>query len=297
MTFRAFLLACFAALLALALPGCLPSDTRPPPAVVLLDVQLPPDLPLSSLPDRPEAQAIVFQTDDGWTVTIEQLTASLGEPEVFADQVCSDYAGALYFRLLELTRPGPQRLAQIYGLNTCKVDYTVEVPPIDAVLGAGLSQDDLTIMNSAGVPVSSPDGPSSARGMALRIRGSATKDGVSISFDWGFADKLQWSECQRIVDGQPEAGLPLTSDGTFTVAITVDPRNLFFRDGMPLMQLVADADQLSGDANGVVAVSELTAVSVPGASSNLAEVLREVGYPAVFLYGDGAKCKLNDPEF
>jgi hypothetical protein len=282
---------------ATCLAGCLPSDTRPPPAVVLLEVQIPDDLALTTPdPNRPESSVIEFHTDDGWTARIEKLVTSIGEPEVFANEVCSDYASAPYFRLMDLTRPGPQRLGQIYGLHACKVDYTVEVPPVDAVLGAGVSEDDRDFMHSAQVPVSTPDGPRTARGMAVRILGSVSKGDLEVTFDWGFIDRLEWSECQRVVAGEVEPGLPLTSDLSLTVPITVDPRKLFVRGDASLMQLIVDADQVSGNANGVVAVAELAAVKIPESGQTLAEVLRQTGYPSLFVYGGGTQCKLNDPE-
>ncbi|HKY39142.1 MAG TPA: hypothetical protein VJN18_24555 [Polyangiaceae bacterium] len=294
MTTKRCVIAICSSTIALVPVGCLPKDTRPPPAEVTLELQLPADVSLT--PQADNTSTIQFMTGD-WSVQLDRVTVSLGEPEVFADEVCSEYADAPYFRLLELTQPGPQRLGQVWGLHTCKVDYTVETPPLDAVLGAGLTPSDLDFMRNSWVPVSTEDGPRTAQGMATRVRGRASKDALTISFDWGFSDKLEWSQCQREINGEVEPGLPLTSDSKLNVGIDLDPRKLFVRDGMPLLDLVAAADQTSGDANAIVSVNELSAVSVPGRNQNLAEVLRQTGYPALFRYGQGENCKLNDPEF
>lgn len=277
--------------------GCLPEDTRPDPAKVLADVALPADLAVSQPdPDQPDLRLIEFESD-GWTVRVERLYASLGEVEVLADKECSEYADAPYFRILDLAQDGPQRLGQVWGFGSCKIDYTVEVPPVDAVIGAGVTEADSTFMRTARVPVSTPDGPATANGMAVWLRGSATKADVTVTFDWGFAERLQWTECRRSLDNEPEPGVRLHSGETVTVNIVVDPRKLFQLDDMPLVQLVAYADQQQGNADGVVSVSELTRVDVRQSAHNLAEVLRQTGYPAMFVYENGDFCKLNESIF
>ena len=61
---------------------------------------------------------------------------------------------------------------------------------------------------------------------------------------------------------------------------------------MSLVELIADADQVDGDANGRVSVEELSAVSVPSAPAelNLAEGLRLITSSALYRYDDTGQC-------
>lgn len=286
--------ACIRIVVAAALAmGCLPEDTRPEPAKVLVEVALPDELSVSQ--PEPERQWIEFESD-GWTVGVDRLYVSLGEIEVLADAACSEYADAPYFRILDLAQQGPQRLGQVWGLGRCQLDYTVEVPPPDAVLGAGVAEAEGTFMRTARVPVSTPDGPATASGMALWLRGRATRGEGTVTFDWGFAERLQGTECRRSIDGGEEPGVPLRSGEAVAVTLTIDPRKLFEFEGTPLVPLVADADR-RGNADGVVSVSEMTRVDVPGSARPLAEVLRTTGYPAVFGDENGGFCKLEGSVF
>lgn len=268
--------------------SCIPEDDRPEPAKVLVEVDLPPELRAA----QTAPNAISFQTEDGWTVTLDRLLVSMGELEVVVDANCAGYSDAWYFRLLALTQPGAQRLGQLWALDDCRLDYSAAIPDQDAVLGAGVSEQDRDFMRTAIVPVSSEKGPTHAQGMALQIRGGAVKDQVSVKFDWGFSDRLDWTECQRVVDGEVEPRVHLASGETRVLDIAIDPRNLFQTKATQLMQHIADADQTQGNANGSVALDELSRVQV--GEQSLAEVMRHTGYPSMFLYGGGSECKLNE---
>ena len=57
-----------------------------------------------------------------------------------------------------------------------------------------------------------------------------------------------------------------------------------------LVQLIVDADQVNGNANGRVDIEELTNTPVPGFVNNLGEVLRMFSYPSMFIYDNGGQC-------
>jgi hypothetical protein len=302
-----------------ALVGCLPADTRPVPAHVVVRVERDPELG-----DGPAS----FTSDDGWEVTLEELLVSIGNTGLEGER-CNNYSEARYRRLLDLNRPASQKLGELYGLNDCTLAFGVSVPHDDTVLGKGVTADDLEFMSTASVPVSSETGPTTAEGMSLHIMGQAQKDGTTVSFDWGFSDSIHFLDCKRPLDESFESSLPLVGGKSLGVRIVVDPRNLFqigldpklappakppggFGEDetptkirgvdltevvaalppMSLVGLIADADQTSGDANGRVSVKELSAVSIPGAPAelNLAELLRLVTSTTLYRYEDTGQC-------
>jgi hypothetical protein len=291
--------------------GCLPADTRPVPAEVSMSVIRDPELG-----DGPAS----FVTPDGWALTVSTLQVAMGNLG-FSGDSCNEYSEARYRRLLDLNRPGAQKLSIVYGLEACTLSYDVAVPDEDAVLGQGLTAQDLEFMRMATLRVSSTTGVTTTEGMALHVVGQAEKDGTSIEFDWGFADRLRFSTCyQRGADGKGVA-LGLASGQAVGLSITVDPRNLFQigldpklaplsvppptgeesqgaaaptlnLPPMSLVQWIVDADQVTGDANGRVSVDELAQVAIPGAAANqnLAELLRLFTYPTLFRYDDDGQC-------
>jgi hypothetical protein len=317
--------------------GCLPRDTRPEPAEIYVTADLP-----TALRDQQSTDGTLgFVTDDGWTITIDSLYVSIGHAGFDGDS-CNEYADAGYRRVLNALGPGPQKVNQIWGLNTCRLNYSVGAPPTsNAVLGQGVPQSELDLMTSAIVPTSTPTGMTTAQGMAMHIVGNAEKDGAVLAIDWGFSSRIRFSDCRRLVDGKLEEHLPLVGGQTTTVNILVDPRQLFRASppsmgstfiadtgcdsdsdcdaaqlpdasvptssddpsastSVPLMQLMASADQITGNANGHISIDELAKVqmpadvkalaTIPGASLNLAEVLRQASYPSTFIYGDGGQC-------
>jgi hypothetical protein len=299
---------------AISSTGCLPADTRPEPGRVYVTADLPADLRESAQSDGKPS----FATDDGWTITLDRLFAAVGGLGFARHDACIEYSEADYNRILDLRQPGPQKIGQIWGLNDCLLSYSILVPDAEAVLGVGVTAEDRALMANAVVPVSSPTAVTTAQGMAFYVEGNAEKDGMLVRFKWGFSDSIDWTDCQRLFDGELEARLPLKGGETISVNITVDPRNLFRAilpdarptaapdagvapaAALPLMQLIADADQVNGDANGRVSVDELATVAVSGigntGSQNLAEILRLRSYPSVFVYADDGQCVLDTHE-
>lgn len=292
------------------LTHCLPADTRPEPGRVYVDAELAPELQ-APLPES----AAEFTTEDGYTVTLDTLQASIGNLELDGDD-CNSYSEARYRRVLDFLQPGPMKVAQVFGLNDCQLNYSVTVPDADAVLGPAVTEEDRALMSTASVPVSSPAGVTTAKGMALHIRGRLRKGGVNITFDWGFSEAINFRECKRPADGDPtfalEDHLPLIGGETTAVTLVVEPRNLFVarkslvpplqvgadglvtdeQDAVSLAQFIAAADATQGNDNGRVDLDELSATSVPGLSGSLAELLRTQGYPSMFLFAGRGLCSL-----
>lgn len=285
----------------IALQGCLPADTRPEPGQVYVTTDLPQDLRDSHVTAGP----LTFTTEDDWIITLTNLFVNIGGLG-FSGESCNDYAEARYYRVLDLLQPGPQKLGQMWGLNACQVSYSVRVPNSDAILGTGVSASTRRFMQSALVPTVDTSGVTTKQGMAVQVVGAAEKAGTRVSFDWGFTDTLRLSDCQRRVDGALEAALPLVGGETIDVNIAIDPRNLFLAtpatkdpnaspSSVPIMQLVADADQLSGNANNVVGIDELLGVAMPSGPTtlSLAEYILTKGYLSLFQYAADGQCTLD----
>jgi hypothetical protein len=283
--------------------GCLPADTRPEPGRVFATTKLSSDL---------DSNDLSFVTDDGWTVTVNQLFVSFGSLQLDGKS-CNSYSEARYQRIVNLREPGAQKVAQVWGLNDCLLTFAVVIPDVDSVLGSGVSNSERMLMAKASVPVSSETGVTTSEGMALHLEGHVEKDGARVGFDWGFADFVRLSDCKRRIDGKLEEQLPLKGGETIGVSLGVEPRNLFMarspnepgtmtspagplsvaEGATSLVQSIFEADQKNGNANGRVDLDELTKTSVPGFRDNLAEVLRKLSYPSVFLYDEGGQCNIN----
>lgn len=276
-----------------ACAGCLPADLRPEPSKVMVDVDMPLDLrQMQAVPN-----AITFPTADGWTITLDRFFVSMGNM-MLQGPSCAEYASAWYGRILDLSQPGPQRLGQLWGLNGCRLTFEAMRPSENAVLGAGVTEEDRSYMRHAVVPFANGDQILSDEGMALHVRGNATKDQIQIGFDWGFSTGRRFGECKRVVDGEVEDHLPLVGGDTTEITLGIDPRELFvFIDptrspAQPataelLMQRIADADQVQGNQNGRVSIEELVVpkFTIRDRELNLADVLRLITFPSMFNYG------------
>lgn len=282
--------------------ACLPADLRPEPGRVVVDV----DMPAALRQAQTVPNQINFSTGDGWTVTLDRFLVSMGNM-MLQGPSCTEYASAWYGRVLDVAQPGPQRLGQLWGLNGCRLTYEVMRPSDNAVLGTGVTEEDRTFMRNAVVPFASDGKILSDNGMAVYLRGSAQKDQIQISFDWGFSTGRRFRECQRIIDGQIEEHLPLVGGETTTLTIWIEPQELFaIVDPMLLpqqvsteflMQRIADADQVQGNRNGRVSIEELLVpkMTLRGREMSVAEILRVVTLPRMFKYDDaGSGCR---PEF
>lgn len=289
--------------------GCLPADTRPEPAHVVLSLERDPELGQG---------AAQFGTTDGWTVTLSSWTMSTGGV-LFDGESCNEYSEAFYSRIFDLNRGGEQRLGEMYGLNACTLMLDVSRPRENAVLGSGVNPEEQQLMRLGMVPVSVQSGAVDVQGMAMHIAGQLGKDGLRVQFDWGFANGIRYLDCKRTVEGQLEDHLSLRSGEQVKLGITVDPRNLFRwkqdpkqggdrgSTGIPipvwaadlpamsLAQLMVDADQLSGNANGQISMDELSRVSVPGMPPevNLGLALQWFMFPSVVRYADTGICQVD----
>jgi hypothetical protein len=221
------------------LAGCLPEDTRPPPG--RLDVRVAAD----------DAVLSGFSTADGWRIEFDGFLMALGEVELDGDD-CSAYNETDYLRLVNLRVAGPQTLSTAYALGACELDFRVDTPADDVVLGTGVTPADVARFRTAGSDSFAQDS-----GVVVWVAGRAHKGAIEKSFDWAFRRGVQYERCGETAGSQ----LSLKSDDAQAVELVVGGKTLF-ADGLELeaaelafAPFAAADDQ--GDGDGRVTLAEL----------------------------------------
>lgn len=233
-------------LVLLLAPGCLPDDTRKPPG--RLNVTLTSDYPLG-----PGAPGI--DTDDGWRVEYDRFFVTLGEVELRGED-CTPYNDADYQRVFDARREGPQKVSTPYALGSCDFQFRMRPPPEDAALGAGVSQADLAFLRAPG-----SDGFAEDSGSAVYVSGEAKSATGTKRFAWAFRLGAQYEDCKLLT----ETGVQLASDEEESLDLSL--RSAVFFQHVPNDALAqyrfapfAAADDVWGDADGVVTLDELIRV-------------------------------------
>ncbi len=224
---------------AATLSGCLPDDTRPPPAEVLVNVR-----------GAPSAMDGVT-TSDGWAVRFDRVLVTIGGVDLEGD-ACDEYADADYTRVLDARQPGPQKLGLIYGLGTCELELRARNPESDSLLGVGVTEADRFAMREPGA-----DPWESFAGVTFLVRGEAVKGAARKSFEWKYRrGRLRYDECT--IDGRP---ITLSRDERRTIEVRIHPETLLQRalepNGALRFDPIAAAD---ADGDDVVTLEELAEV-------------------------------------
>jgi hypothetical protein len=246
-------------LLATLAAGCLPADTRPPPAAVEMTASA-----------GPGTRGIT-DTVDGYQIGFEFVRASIGQPYV-GDQSgddggpCSEYYSPQYSRLFDFVAvEQPEKVGLGYALGPCSFSYFLRFPNYDAIIGTGATAEDGDYMRTP------PDGDESMdmdmdmdTGISLWVSGLATKGDIVKSFKWEFRAYMGLRECW-IPDGDTkQTTFTLASDEKLTLNVEMQAEALF-RDqldaasGLLRFQPFADADT---NDDGAVSMEELDAVKL-----------------------------------
>jgi len=234
-------------LLALLFGGCLPKDTRPPPARVLFTL---------SPSEETKAGALPRATADGWDISFDRVLVSIGRASLDGDD-CSIYSGADYGRVFSLIgAPDGSKISESYGLGKCDVGFGIANASEDSLLGPGATEADKSFLRTAGA-----DHYGDPRGISLYVSGTAKKAERQLTFAWPFRGRVRYRECRNTVDGAVKRGLSLSQDGDVTLDVTLHAEALFVeRLGDPNADLrfdpIANADAL-GNADGEVTLDEL----------------------------------------
>ncbi|MBL9105656.1 MAG: hypothetical protein JNL82_32270 [Myxococcales bacterium] len=185
--------------------------------------------------------------NDGWTVQFDRFLINVGQIEV------GEVEGAPAFEVpqfqvydLAVASNGEgQFLGKDEAPAGTYADTQYRIYPAEGDSTAGnATSSDVKMMQDGGYSVF--------------VAGSATKNGVTKTFTWGFNTRTAYSHCQS--QAVIEADVPAA------VQITIHGDHLFYDDlysetPMVLFSLYAQADD-DGDADGVISREELEAVDL-----------------------------------
>lgn len=230
--------------------GCLPADDRPEPGSVFVTVE-----PSQATKDG-------FTTSDGWVVTFDRFLTAVGDVNVHSAEggSCIDYNDPHYQWLIDFTVAGREKVALVYALGSCSVEFSVRPPSDDdTLLGPGGSEQDIVSMR-----VRASDDYSEDERIAVLVRGQAHRADVTKRFDWAFRHRYELTNCEHASGAGFVSDIVLQGGEALELGIVMAGEELFRQlneDDAPLgfdRMAVADAD---GDGN--VTLTELAAVGAP----------------------------------
>jgi hypothetical protein len=239
--------------------ACLPGDIRPEPASVFVSVE------------GSEAARNGFVTDDGWTIRFERLLIGMGYVVLTAGD-CEVYGAARYSVLFDLTVPGKQKLGDVYGLNTCDLQF--HATSAWYYLGNGVTPEDRAfIYDRADVEAHGYRAP------VLYMRGNASRGNVAKHFAWRFRRGLALTECENTLGELMNIGLQLKSVDVLRPLVTFHPDELF-RDALEPDAKIRFDPLAATDTNGddEVTLEEISQIPAPLDELTYGE-LRDAGAP------------------
>jgi hypothetical protein len=186
-----------------ALDACVPADNRPPPGRLTLTVS-----------PSPAVQNGVL-TADGWNVAFERVLVDIGRASL--GNGCARYSDSSYDRLLDVTTKSNQKLSVLYGIGECDIRFRVQPPSTDAVLGEGVSEDQKTELRTPGGDSYIPLG-----GIAIDVKGSASREGVTKRFHLTFRPRVRYGNCKLDADGGQAVNLQTDVDEVFDIRIEAE---------------------------------------------------------------------------
>lgn len=238
-------------LVAASLSGCLPADSRPEPARVFVTAE------------PSEGTRNGFTTADGWFVRFDRFVTAVGDVDLDGpagrdDTSCNGYSEANYERLFDFTVLERSKVAVVYGLGECSVEWRSRGPSSDTVLGAGATESDLELMTTRGSDSYATDAPAT-----LVLKGSAQKEGVEKVFLWIFRRSYEVDKCAAASGDGYTSVFDLEGGAETTLPLVISGEELFRaapEDGAALVfEPFALADT---DGNGAVDLAELEAVPI-----------------------------------
>jgi len=182
--------------------------------------------------------------NDGWSLVFDKFLVSIGDAK--ADGRAD--VGAPEYYIVDLAQPSSGKGFELTSFAAPGGDYEHYGYSIKAdanATGTNALAADVTAMKAAG--------------QSIWITGTATKAGVTKTFDWGFTMQLAYSNC--------EMGVTVDGDDVEMQA-TIHSDHLFYDDAVSpepelSFQLVADADGTAGAAaDGMISLAELAATDI-----------------------------------
>ncbi|MDX2087406.1 MAG: hypothetical protein SFX73_06140 [Kofleriaceae bacterium] len=187
--------------------------------------------------------------EDGWAVSFDKFLVSIGNVAGKAGEG-GDEVGDPAFHVVDISQASGGEgfeLASVDAPGGYYDHYGYQLVSIATATALNVDEADVTAMKNAGY--------------SIWVKGSATKGGVTKTFDWGFAFKYTFAHCD----------LGGAVDGNALVAqATIHADHLFYDDAVSdepnvAFQLIADADGAAGAAaDGAITMDELAAVDIRG---------------------------------
>jgi len=228
--------------------SCLPADTRPPPATVLLEVA------------ASDSSQKGITTVDGWSISVDRFLVGIGDASV--GDACIAYSDAGYSRLIDGKRTDDQKLSLLFALGQCELQFRTSQPASDMLLGTGVTEADALVLASKDTDkyIMQPSGS------VIDLTATATKGSTVEHLHWSFRQRIRYQNCQTPVDGKPTTPLDFPSNANLTYHIVLMPDALFRDDKTQTASLrfdtIASADTMFGDNDGNVTLDELGKVTL-----------------------------------
>jgi hypothetical protein len=236
--------------------GCLPEDTRPPPAEVSVTLR------------GADTTRLGVTTTDGWNIRFERVLVTVGGIDVEGD-ACDEYADADYFRVLDAQLDKPQKVGLIYGLGTCSFQLRARNPESDTILGENVSEEIKMVMREPG-----SDPFEENAGVTYLVRGVAERGGEQKVFFWLFRRRrVAYNEC--LFSGEEGSDLfTLGQNEKKTIELEVHPEVLF-HDSLDLARATLRFNHLAAadvDGDHAITLEELAMVPLKDAGIDVTGV-------------------------
>jgi hypothetical protein len=245
--------------------ACLPKDTRPPPAELVVSVSAS-ELTLGGIPSS--------ITSDGFAIQFERVLVNLGDEDLSGNgSECNDYSIPSYSRLFDFAQVrAPEELGIAFALGTCELGFGMLAPSPLSKIGTGASVDDWAAMR---MPAS--DRVAKNAGVAVWVSGNAVRGSEREHFSWPFRTGVRYERCgdERGLAAMPpdDAGMDAGSTAsqdlvfrggtTLRVDIQIEVEELFQDHGNPQVPGQHFEPYATADANGDGEISFDELWSVP----------------------------------
>jgi hypothetical protein len=228
--------------------SCLPADTRPPPATLMLSVTGGDQAPVLTI--------------DGWSVTVERLVVGVGNAAL--EDSCIQYSTGRYDRLLDARLPDEQKLSVHFGLGHCDLRYRLSGPSGDTLLGLGVSDADKVAM---GTPATDAYATTPER-VSLDFAATAERGAETARIHWLFRQVVRYRSCGLVTEPAEHADpqpIELASGASLAFHLVFSGEELLRDDaegGDLRFDAIAAADTRYGDGDGEITLDELSRVSL-----------------------------------
>ena len=244
----------FAALCApfVACAGCLPGDTRPPPAELTITASSS-GLTLSNIP--------AAGTTDGFDIFVERLLVNVGQASLGSSEgstACNEYSNPDYTRLFDFKQvTAPREVGLAFATGRCAFGYSLRFPNYASVLDLGVTSDDATLMRTAG---SDPDATDA--GVTVYVEGVGVRGGRQAHFAWPFRKRVTYDDCGTFDEsGGFTQGLSLSSSEKTSVNLEIHAEALFQSRSDTLAHFGPYA-QADANNDGEISFNELWTVPI-----------------------------------